>query len=335
MKLLLVSLTVLSFSVSNLASQSKIIKKDDGYPDALPSDVRSGKWSQKDTEIWQDNGRWRRDGRGRSDVEYDWDHPRREHWEDRRERKSRGDRRGGDERRWDDNGNGRSDERRRGGGNDNRNDPNGRDDGRIGNGNDNILPPYPPSNPNPPHVIPPQSPPPTTPSYPDKHQPQQPNERDTIGSIVLPAPVITTLLPPLPIIIEPIRSRPAARPSTIDSYPEVVETEASYYGSSTVSITSAASYSPSSSVYGSTKATYSSAQALASYATANKKQTVPVYAANSTIYASTAIVTEAESTITTKVTGRYRAMSNAANNLAGSVSFTIILLSSIFLVALV
>lgn len=75
---------------------------------------------------------------------------------------------------------------------------------------------------------------------------------------------------------------------------------------------------------------------------------VPVYYNSTTSispisYDSTYIKTEAESTVTTKVTGRYRAMSNSSSsssssqnsNIAGSISFSLVLLSSLFLLILV
>ena len=77
-----------------------------------------------------------------------------------------------------------------------------RDDGRLGNGNDKTLL----------HTllliqISPHGVPSQQPNYPDN---QRPNDRDNIGTVMPPAPVITTMFPPLPIIIEPIRSRPVA-----------------------------------------------------------------------------------------------------------------------------
>lgn len=327
-----VSLTILGLSASTLASQSKSVEQgSDGYPDTSAKDIRTDQWTRKEMEMWQETGRWRRDGR--SGVEYDGDdrnYPRRGHWEDRRERKSRG-----GERRWSEKDSGNNGSRRprdRSSGRDDRNGSNGRD------GNGNNPPPYPPTNPNPPRVYPPQYPPTTAaPSYPD-----QPADRDTISSIVYPVPVITTLLPPLPIIIEPIRSRPVTMPSIIEPYPEVVESE-SYYGSSSA-VSPTGSYGPTSSVYGPTSSVYGSSSSVYVPTTSmyssvvipmSKKQAIYPAAANSTTYASTMIVTEAEATVTAQVTGRYRAMSNAADNLAGSVSFTIVLISSIFLIALV
>lgn len=322
-----VSLTILGLSASTLASQSKSVKqgRSDGYPDTLTKDTRTDQWIWKEMEMRQETGRWRRDGR--SGVEYDGDdrnYPRRGHWEDRRERKSRG-----GERRWNEKDSGDNGSRRprdRNSGRDDRNGSNGRD----GNGNN---PP-----PNPPRASPPQYPPTTAaPSYPD-----QPADRDTIGSIVYPVPVITTLLPPLPIIIEPIRSRPVTMPSIIEPYPEVVESE-TYYGSSSA-VSPTGSYGSTSSVYGPTSSVYGSSSSVYVPATSmynsvvipmSKKQAIYPAAANSTTYASTMIVTEAEATVTAQVTGRYRAMSNAADNLAGSVSITIVLISSIFLIALV
>ena len=310
MKFLTVSLTVLSLSASNLASQGRVMKpgNDDGYPDdAITKDNRD-KWDHKrDMEMWQDNGngRWRRDRDYDDDFE-DRHHPRRGgRWEDRRDR---GSRRGDGGRRWN------------------------RDDGRLGNGNDKNFAPHPPTNPNPPpHGVPSQQP-----NYPDN---QQPNDRDNIGTVMPPAPVITTMFPPLPIIIEPIRSRPVALPSIIEPYPEVIETSYSvnYPTPTNTYVPTSSAYIPTSSAYGPTSSAYIPIS-YAPVSSVNKKAAVPVYHSNSTtVYASTVIMTEPEETVTTKVTGRYRAMSNAAagNNLAGSISFTIILLSSVFLIALV
>lgn len=307
MKFLTVSLTVLSLSASNLASQGRVMKpgNDDGYPDAITKDNRDNWNHKRDMEMWRDNGNggWRRDRDYDDDFE-NRHHPRRGRWEDRRDR---GSRRGDGGRRW--------------------NDGNGRDDGRLGNGNDKNFAPHPPTNPNPP--------PNGQPSYPDN---QRPNDRDNFGPVMPPAPVITTMFPPLPIIIEPIRSRPVALPSIIEPYPEVIETSYSvnYPTPTSAYVPTSSAYIPTSSVYGPSSSVRPSSYApINSF---NKKAAGPVYHSNSTtVYASTVIMTEPEETVTTKVTGRYRAMSNAAagNNLAGSISFTIILLSSVFLIALV
>lgn len=325
MKLLTVSLTILGLSASTLASQSKTVKQGgDGYPDTLPKKSRSDQWNnQKDTEMVHESGRGRRDGRGRSEVDIDDDdsqYTRRGHWEDRRDRRSRGgDRRGRGERRWNEDGNSGRDGNGRSGRDGIDRDGHGRDNnGRDGSGSN--LPPYPPTNPIP-----------LQPSHPD-----QPIERDS--GVIYPVPVITTVLPPLPIIIEPIRSRsmPMPMPSIIEPYPEMVESE-TYHGSSSSVISPTTSYAPTSSIYAPVTSMHSSMPGSMSYAPSapmSKKQVV-YSAANSTTYGSTMIITEAEATVTAKVTGRYRAMSNAANNLAGSVSFTIVLISSIFLIALV
>lgn len=330
MNFLTLSLTLLGLSASNNAIKNPNNLINIEYPEdaSKPENRNNGQLIRKDTDdMWEVQGRWR----GRPDAEYDEDRPRREHWDDRRGRGNHEDRRRDDEgrrRRGEDRTNDDDERGRERGGND-RNDSNDRFDrrrGRIGNGNDNNITPYPPNTPNPPPIIPPQ--PPSTPSYP-------PIERDNQGPIVSPptAPVMTTFFPPLPIIIEPIRS--VVIPSIIESYPEVVSSE-TYYGSERGNLVSTTgshytSYIPSSIVYAPTPSTYSSA----SYAVVTKKQVAPMYSINSTIYASTVIMTEAESTVTTKVTGRYRAMSNSANNLAGSITFSIILLSSILLIALV
>jgi len=139
--------------------------------------------------------------------------------------------------------------------------------------------------------------------------------------------------PSLPIIIDPIQILPKpSMPSIIEPYPIV---------SSTPSLPYISSHAPSTSqYYEATSSIYYSSSILYTSTLPTKKQIYqPKTNSTTDAYASTTIVTVPESTVRTKVTGRYRAMSNSAGNLnsniTGSISFVLIVLSSIFLLSLV
>lgn len=153
---------------------------------------------------------------------------------------------------------------------------------------------------------------------------------------------------PLPIIIEPIRPMPSIiepypiiETTTSVGYPMTHSTEysGSHYTSSHDQYTDSGTISASSIYYPSSTAveTYTSKVAIVS------KKYTPINVSNATStamsYGSTSIVTVPESTVTTKVTGRYRAMSNSAagnsNNVAGTISFGLVLFGSLFLLIVV
>lgn len=155
------------------------------------------------------------------------------------------------------------------------------------------------------------------------------------------------ILNPLPIIIEPIRpmlSIIEPYPVTTEEAYPAVSTSVDYYGSSSVYYSSGTGYYSSSAYYSTpTSSYYSPTSSYYSQSAVDTSKVVKKYmpSANSTsmAYGSTTIVTVPESTATTKVTGRYRAMSNSAaasgNNIAGSISFGLVLFSSLFLLILV
>ena len=67
-----------------------------------------------------------------------------------------------------------------------------------------------------------------------------------------------------------------------------------------------------------------------------KKQIYAPLSSSSMSYNSTSVVTVPESTVTTKVTGRYRAMSNEAGNLvAGTISYIAAIIGSLFFIILI
>lgn len=154
---------------------------------------------------------------------------------------------------------------------------------------------------------------------------------------------------PLPIIIEPIRPMP----SIIEPYPIIeITTNFNYPVTSTMeeghihySQTQSTDYyssnigtvSVSSVLYPSS----TEVDAYTSKVTLVSRTYTPVSNTTSTsiTYGSTSIITVPESTVTTKITGRYRAMSNSASgvgsSIAGSISFGLVLFSSLFLLIVV
>lgn len=179
---------------------------------------------------------------------------------------------------------------------------------------------------------------------PPSRQPQ-PSEPDQ--PIINPLPIIIEPIRPMPSIIEPY---PIVETSTAISvgYPVTVEhgRHSTYYSSGYSSYYSS-DYSTSYDQYSSNTATVSSVYYPSSVATSKPVAVVSkkyspasnATASTSMSYGSTSIVTVPKSTVTTKVTGRYRAMSNSAanlgNNVAGSVSFALVLFGSLFLLILV
>lgn len=306
MNLLSVALTVLSLSATQLASIARP-RTGPGHDNG-----RENKWSQSDMETWEEFGRWRRAHPRHDNKEYDGERDRR--WNDDRDRRGRDRDHGNDHRERKE----RNDRKER----DYPTERNDRNDRDYPNDSKNRKP-YPPS------VMPP----------------------------AIPEPVLN----PLPIIIEPIRPMP----SIIEPYPVIETTGAnvypvistseyySSYYSQTVDYysssekysapTSTANYYSSSSVY------YPSSSSSAAAVTNTYSSKVAVVskkysaASNTTStsmdYGFTSIVTVPESTVTTKVTGRYRAMSNSAagtgNSVAGTISFGLVLFSSLFLLIIV
>ncbi len=276
--------------------------------DSYKGSIGSGSGpSQSDMELWESFGRWRRERGDRRDNEDRWtgdgDNRKRERegrdrWngDDRRDREGRDDRRDHEDRR-DSNDRDRSDRNSR-----DRSDRNSRDRTR-----------------------------------PDRDYPPQP-------------PVSHIPFPPLPIIIEPI-TPPHNMPSIIEPYPVVESTGADYYesASSSVYVPTASSYtlpSASASYLSYVPSAFSSGSSYAPIlvTSAPVKTTAVVHAprhnSSSIVYDSTVIITTPESTVTTSVNGRYRAMSNSAagvksNSWAGPISFAIVLVSSILIIAIV
>ena len=157
-------------------------------------------------------------------------------------------------------------------------------------------------------------------------------------SIIKPYPVIESQLRPSSYVVVPPNYYSSSAPSE-------------YHPIVTVSPIYSAEYSQKPEVYYTTSlhsnaytTSYSSYYPISS----SIAKKVPIYynstSSSSIHYASTYIKTEAESTVTTKVTGRYRAMSNSSSssssssqnsNIAGSISFCLVLFSSLFLLILV
>ena len=304
------TLVILSMNVNILVSGKSAGNNDgsNGGSSMIPPTNTNNQWTKSGMEMWESFGRWRRE-RGFDDKNYNYpEDPRRDIIDIDRERLGDGrDHRG----RW--NGNVRRDRSDR---SENRDDHRrGRSDRRSGRRPDRSDPvDYPKPTP----VVVPKNP-----------------------EIEIPT---ISFLPPLPIIIEPIRTVPVM-PSIIEPYPVPVIDSTSYYEASsslyypTIS-SSDVYYSTISSLYNPTISSLYYPTISSSYHS-DKKYISYNNSSSSTTFGSTVIITTPESTVTTSVSGRYRAMSNSASgttttsNWAGLISFALVLITSIIIMAIV